>query len=94
MPVLLQVRWLARLSDPAVRFVDKIIGEAVVSAGLRFDLFQNVFLPMLGRRARVAIGSRVCFLKAVQQLLAGKQQQVAVPLQTPLRSLRSTAVSM
>jgi hypothetical protein len=27
----LQVRWLARLSDPAVRFVDKIIGEAVVS---------------------------------------------------------------
>jgi hypothetical protein len=36
-PVLLQVRWLARLSDPAVRFVDKIIGEAVVSAGLRGD---------------------------------------------------------
>jgi hypothetical protein len=29
--VFLQVRWLARLSDPAVRFVDKIIGEAVVS---------------------------------------------------------------
>jgi hypothetical protein len=27
----LQVRWLARLSDPAVRFVDTIIGEAVVS---------------------------------------------------------------
>lgn len=30
----LQVRWLARLSDPAVRFVDKIIGEAVVSAAM------------------------------------------------------------
>lgn len=28
-----QVRWLARLSDPWVRLVDKIIGEAVVSAG-------------------------------------------------------------
>jgi hypothetical protein len=26
-----QVRWLARLSDPWVRFVDKIVGEAVVS---------------------------------------------------------------
>lgn len=26
------MRWLARLSDPWVRFVDKIIGEAVVSA--------------------------------------------------------------
>lgn len=31
----LQVRWLARLSDPAVRFVDKIIGEAVVSCKLQ-----------------------------------------------------------
>jgi hypothetical protein len=29
--LLLQVRWLARLSDPWVRIVDKIIGEAVVS---------------------------------------------------------------
>jgi hypothetical protein len=29
--VLLQVRWLAKLSDPWVRIVDKIIGEAVVS---------------------------------------------------------------
>ena len=27
------MRWLARLSDPWVRMVDKIIGEAVVSAG-------------------------------------------------------------
>jgi hypothetical protein len=27
----MQVRWLARLSDPWVRIVDKIIGEAVVS---------------------------------------------------------------
>lgn len=51
--VSLQVRWLARLSDPAVRFVDKIIGEAVVSVSgpwIGTDGKQSGVIPWMDRR--------------------------------------------